>query len=144
MRYGWALEKDKWNNLQTIIAGTTWSKVLFDKLYSTLVPDEPGIYAICAKIKYFDQSPFRDLYNIIYVGMDRVSLRRRFIEHLRIPKKEICQAFTCFGWDLDYHYATADQTLVVQMEGHLISCLGPPANLVSGHIPATIGPGRRA
>ena len=139
MQHGWTLEKQKWDNLLINIGKTHWSKVQFNQLYQDLVPETPGVYAICARLRGFNQSLFTALYEIIYVGRSKDSLRNRFLTHCCRPERGVEQAKQCFDDRLEYWFTEADSDQVANLETCLIECFGPPANRISGTIRAKIG-----
>ena len=138
MRHGWTLEKQEWDHLRKIVSATRWSKTHLDQLSRDSVPEKSGVYAICAKLTDFDQSLFKALYEIVYVGKSR-SLRRRFLEHCRSPRRGIKEVTQCFGDNLEYWYTEVNPDRIDELEARLIECFGPPANRISGTIPAKIG-----
>ena len=145
MRHGWTLEKQKWDHLLTVVSGTRWSKTQLNQLYRDSVPKGPGVYAICVKLRPpdFNQSLFKALYEIIYVGQSS-SLQSRFLVHCCIPKRGIEQAKECFGDNFEYWYTEVNPDQIDELEIRLIECFGPPANRISGRIPARIGNPRPA
>ena len=138
MRYGWTFEKQNWDNLLEVVSGTCWSCTKLDTLYQDNVPEAPGVYAICLKLKSmnFNHSPFTDLYEIIYVGRSEDSVRNRFLRHCRHPERGVREAKECFGDSLEYWYTEINSDQVCELEAHLIGCFGPPANLREESIPA--------
>jgi hypothetical protein len=130
MRYGWSLDKEQWQTLIRTTATITWSRVHLRDLDRDSIPERPGVYVICAKVKGFGQGVFSELYNVIYAGQDGVSLRRRFLEHCGKPKVELRSAQNCYIYPLEYWYSVVEVEQLDEIEGALIDCLGPPANLV--------------
>jgi hypothetical protein len=130
MRYGWSLDREHWQILITNAGAITWNRVHLRDLDRDSIPDRPGIYLICAKVKGLTQGVFNELYNVIYAGQEGVSLRRRFLEHCRIPKLELRNAQQCYVYPFDYWYSVVEVEHLDKIEGSLIDCLGPPANLV--------------
>ena len=140
MRHGWTLEKQEWDILPQIIEGTSWSKTRLAQLYRDQVPKSSGVYIICVKIPRFNQSPFKSLYNVIYVGKaDRGTLYDRFLYHCNNPKPELVLARQCFGDNLEYWFTEVSTNKASELEARLIDCFGPPANRIRGHIPARVG-----
>jgi len=136
MRHGWTLETQKWDDLLISISRTYWSKVPFNQLYQDFVPETPGVYTICARLRGFNQNLFTVLYEIIYVGMSKDSLRTRFLAHCLRPERGVKQARQCFGDGLEYWFTEVNPDQVRELEAHLIECFGPPANLKQESIPA--------
>ena len=143
MRHGWTLEKQEWDHLRRVVSKTCWSKTQLDQSCRDSVPKKSGVYAICAKLTDFKQSLFKALYEIIYVGKSR-SLNRRFLEHCRRPERGVKQAKQCFGDNLEYWYTEVNPDRIDELEARLIECFGPPANRISGTIPAKLGTPRPA
>ena len=139
MRHGWTLKKQEWDILPQIVDGTSWSKTRLAQLYRDHVPKCSGVYIICVKIPYLNQSPFKLLYNVIYVGKaDKGNLRDRFLYHCNNPKQELAMARECFGDNLEYWFTEVSSDQAAELEARLIDCFGPPANRIRGHIPARI------
>ena len=138
MQHGWTLEKHRWDDLLNAISGIHWSKTKLDILYQNNVPECPGVYAICLKLRTinFNQRPFKDLYEIIYVGRSEWSVRSRFLSHCHKPERRVREAKECFGENLEYWYAEVNQDQVRELEARLIDCFGPPANIRQERIPA--------
>lgn len=140
MQHGWTLNKQKWEHLLTIISGTRWSKARLNQLYRDSIPESPGVYAICVRLRVpnFNQFLFKALYEIIYVGKSNVSLHSRFLDHCLRPERGIEQAKECFGDNFEYWYTEVSPDRVDELETRLIECFGPPANRISGRIRARI------
>ena len=140
MQHGWTLEKQKWDHLLTVISGTCWSKTRLNQDYRDSIPESSGVYAICVKFETpdFNQRLFKALYEIIYVGKSAVSLHRRFLDHCLRSERGIEQAKECFGDNFEYWYTEVNPDQVAELEARLIECFGPPANRISGHIPARV------
>lgn len=130
MRKGWTLEKQNWEDLLKVISDTHWSRTKLNTLYQNKVPERPGVYAICLKLRTinFNQLPFKDLYEIIYVGISENSVRTRFLRHCRKPERGVKEAKECFGDSLEYWYTEVEVEKVFEIESRLIDCFGPPAN----------------
>lgn len=145
MPHGWTLQKQEWDLLPQVVDGTRWSKTRLTQLHRDYVPKQSGVYVICVKIPYFNQSLFKSLYNIIYVGKaDRGTLHDRFLYHCNNPKPELVMAKQCFGDNLEYWFTEVSPNKVPELEARLIDCFGPPANRIRGHIPARVGNPRPA
>lgn len=139
MRYGWTLKATDWHKLAEITSGTTWGHTALDSLYRDTVPDEPGVYAICARAGTATDGLLCCLYDAVYIGKAELSLRRRFLEHCTKPKAELAQAAECFRLPMDFWFTEADADIVAELESRLIDCLGPVANCIRGRIPAKLG-----
>jgi len=145
MRNGWSLVKEDWKRLVVRVAGTNWGHVSLDPLYRDTVPDSAGVYMICASTRITNQLVFSRLYEVVYAGQEGASLRRRFLEHCNRPKEEIKKACDCLRPPLDYWFTTAPLGELDGLEGAVIDCFGPPANLVRKlTIKARLGPAEPA
>ena len=146
MRYGWTLEKQNWENLLTVLSGTSWAHTNLDELYQDSVPEGPGVYAICLKLgtMNFNQIPFKNLYEIIYVGMSESSVREQFLRHCNRHQRGVRKAKECFGNNLEYWYTEVNRDQVRELEAYLQVCFGPPANLRQESIPARTTKGHSA
>ena len=140
MRHGWTLEKQNWDDLLEVISRTYWSNTKLDQSYQHNVPDSPGVYAICLKLRTmnFNQCPFKDLYEIIYIGKSDTSVRDRFLKHCRSPVRGVKKAKQCFGDRLEYWHTIVMPNQVSELEARLIECFGPPANRRQESIPARV------
>lgn len=138
MRKGWTLEKQNWQELLTVVSGTHWKRTKLNTLYQNSVPAKPGVYAICLKLDTmeFSQRPFKDIFEIIYVGRSETSVRSRFVVHSNRPLRGVKDAKECFGDNLEYWYTEVDREKVKELEARIIQCFGPPANQKEESIPA--------
>ena len=138
MRNGWTLEKQNWDDLLIVLTGTKWSRTKLDTLYKNRIPNRPGVYAICLNLGAmgFTQRPFKDIYEVIYVGRSESSVRTRFVSHCNKPVRGVREAKECFGNNLEYWYTEVDQDKIREIEARIIQCFGPPANLKEESIPA--------
>jgi hypothetical protein len=152
MRYGWALDKERWIALFEVLKGFRWKKVPFSILEKAEVPREKGVYVLCAKplgdslSKSSSGNLLSKLFNAIYVGQ-AANLRQRFVDHCSRPADFMHTARQCFGLTMEFWYIKArDEKECSRLEYMLIDCLGPPVNKISGHIPllGRIGEGRPA
>ena len=136
MRRGWSLESSAWEDLRSVLGAVEWSSVRLRTLDRDSVPQSPGIYLMVAKPTRDFSPKLSQLMGVVYVGIDRSSLRRRFLEHCRKPKPEIQQAVYCFG-ELEYWFATIEHTEFPSIERQFTECFGPPANLQAGTVTGT-------
>jgi hypothetical protein len=142
MRKGWSLEGEQWEAFFAILTGTAWTKCYLEAMYRDVVPASAGVYLICARPR--EVLPhFPPLYEVVYVGQEGVSLRRRFLEHCTRPKLEIQKSRGCFRPPLDYWFCQAASVDLDKLEGVLIDSFGPPANLVR-KLTVRLGPGQPA
>ena len=142
MRKGWSLEAEQWEQFIAVLTGTSWTKCFLEPTYQDVVPTSSGVYLICARPRVV-LTHFPLLYEVIYVGQEGVSLRRRFLEHCNRPKLEIQKSRGCFGLPLDYWFCPAISTDLDKLEGVLIDSFGPPANLVR-KLTVRLGPAQPA
>lgn len=138
MRKGWTLEKQNWNDLLTVLTGTNWARTKLDILYKNRIPERPGVYVICLNLgtMNFTQRPFKDIYEIIYVGRSESSVQSRFVSHCNKPLRGVREAKDCFGNNLEFWYTEVDYNKIREIEARIIQCFGPPANLKEESIPA--------
>src|SRR4051794_8350045 len=122
MRYGWSLKPDRWATVAKLSVHDHWKRAPFHKDSRDMVPDHPGVYAICASCKRMGGKLFPHLYNVIYVGQSE-SLRARFVSHSSRPKPEIGQALKVFR-KLDYWYSPMPLSELNPVEESLIALLG--------------------
>jgi excinuclease UvrABC nuclease subunit len=137
MRFGWSLDKSTWRKAATIAPDLGWKRIPFAAVHQSLVPTQPGIYAICTPGLAANDGLFDLLYNVLYVGQTR-SLRDRFLQHCRDPHREMARASNCFK-SLDFWCAPSAREELDSLEALMIDLFGPPANRQSG-IRARIGP----
>ena len=142
MRKGWSLDPDQWQLCVSLLTGTQWGKCFLESLYRDVVPEASGVYLICARPQKIGRR-FPELYEVVYVGQDGVSLRRRFLEHCNRPKPEIARLRRCYYMPLDYWFCQAPSEMLSRLEGVLIDSFGPPANL-QRKLTARLGPAQPA
>ena len=145
MRYGWSLDKEVWDRIPlNLLNDECWRFVSFTVAESVAVPDVSGVYVICSSPPgaFCRRTPrgknlFDSLYNAIYIGKT-TELKRRFLEHCKIPKKEILIARKCYRRNLEFWFTRVDCDKLELVESLIIDCLGPPANRQSGVITAQL------
>ena len=141
MKYGWNLEKESWDRAYESLIALQWRRVLLTEVQATLVPEESGVYLICAspplKSEDITEKPLANFYNALYAGQSR-SLRDRFKTHSRISSPDIERAKRAFRV-LDYWYARVDVVDLNLVESLLLDVLGPTANRISAPLQGTLG-----
>jgi len=110
-------------------------------LSASLVPGEPGVYAICAPIprKDFDNAqdgPLKVAYAPLYIGQsqgDIEGIRRRFRIHNSNPKPIIATYLSCYSGGIDFWYSLMkEQKKINAIETLLIESFSPPCNEQGG------------
>lgn len=137
MRHGWSIERRDWHDLAALVADRAWHRVPFGEVSRELVPNGPGVYAICTHGRRLKGGLFAHLYNVVYVGKAK-DLHVRFLQHCLRPEREIRSLTECFP-DLEYWFVSMYESELDLVETTLIDCLGPAANRQRG-IAARIGP----
>ena len=133
MRYGWNLKSDKWHNLERAISRYNWSRAYLHKDYTTTVPENSGIYVICASTEniVMNNALLSRTYNAIYTGQSK-NLRRRFTDHIQ-GYREVKRAEDTFG-RLDFWYSTIEQSRLSEVEQLFIDTFGPSANVINAKV----------
>ena len=133
MRYGWSLKQSDWDRLFDATHGHTWSRCKLRLADTDRVPEQPGVYMICAPAAADLPPVLGRLYNAIYVGRARTRLRDRFRAHCSTPSDDLRRAVHCFGpKPLEFWSLVMPEAYVSGLETALIQCLGPSANRISG------------
>ena len=128
MRYGWNLDAERWRDLERTISQYEWSRTYLERDCTTKVPEESGIYVICAstsRIHANDNRLLNQAYNAIYAGQSK-NLRRRFVCHVR-GYGEVKRAKNTFG-QLEFWFSVIEESLLSNVEQLFIDTFGPPAN----------------
>jgi hypothetical protein len=142
MRYGWSLDKADWEAVEHLLAAHApgWERVhRLEPELELMVPTSPGVYAIGARPVVIFPGVVRDMFDIVYIGQT-LNLRSRYSQHCKTPSPEVQRAKDCFGQTLEYRFLRLPATTLDSVESALITCLGPPANRISGRIKAIIKP----
>jgi len=90
------------------------------------------------------------MFNVLYAGLSKTSIRSRFLVHCNKPDENIREAKKCYAYrtgKMSFYYARAAATSVADIENRLIDCFGPPCNRQAGTSPvitANLGDGRPA
>ena len=147
MRYGWSLEPQSWKNLSNTVSTLSWRCVPFERIHSSAVSPESGVYLICGATPVIKTAPFNQFLNVLYAGLSTTSIRSRFIQHCSDPDQGIRNGKQCYGFvatQMRFYFAPAPSTSVADIERLLIHCFGPPCNRQSGIITAKLGEERPA
>ncbi|MCY4274671.1 MAG: GIY-YIG nuclease family protein [Gammaproteobacteria bacterium] len=144
MRYGWNLDPERWHDLERTISKYKWTRAYLERDFATSVPEESGIYVICASTSNIvanNNRLLKQAYNAIYAGQS-TNLRRRFGSHVR-GYGEVKRAKNTFG-QLDFWFSTIEKPFLSDVEQLFIDTFGPPANEknVKVHIGNPIPAGR--
>ena len=135
MNYGWTLDETAWQKLGLTVASLRWFCVPFDNAHIMSVPEQSGVYLICASPPVETGEVCERLFNVIYAGRSKTSIRNRFSKHCTAPDRDIAVALECYGYarnKFGFYYAVAPGDRVVEIECRLIECYGPPANRRGG------------
>ena len=145
MRRGWSINPSDWSGLsKALTASPTWNSVLLTPNDRHMVPESPGIYAICAHppivLKTTERTMFQSLATPIYVGRSESSIRDRFLDHCNTRDERMKLAKKCYSSvRLHFWFIQLPQASVRNMEGRLIDCFGPSVNRRRGTIAGTVG-----
>ena len=144
MDKGWSINHKDWKALeQALPRGNSWNSVLLTPNDQSVVPESPGVYAICAQppsIMGSDQCAiFQSLASPIYIGRSEFSIKSRFLAHCKNTDPKLRLAKHCYD-KLQFWFIEISANAVKDAEAWLIKCFGPPANKVSGTITGTIKP----
>lgn len=131
---GWSDQKQVWEELKSLGADLSWTKVPFDPHVSHHVPaHRSGVYLVCARPP---AEPLAALnaYTVLYAGQVKQSahgLRARFQEHLKRPAVALRGFKECYYPDVHFWFAPVDgRRLIDDLEGLLIAAFNPPCNKV--------------
>ena len=145
MRKGWSIDPADWNGLDEALQETTpWRFVLLTPNDRHMVPNRPGVYAICARPPTVPRSTHRTMFDSlaspIYVGRSEYSIQTRFLRHCSSKDEDLLRAKRCYNSvQLKFWFIELPSVSVRDAEGWLIDCFGPPANRQRGTISGTIG-----
>lgn len=145
MRKGWSIDPDDWRSLaQALEPASTWSVVMLTPNEREMVPERPGVYAICAPPPIdrptTSRTMFSSLASPIYVGRSKSNIRSRFLAHCRSEDPDLRTAKRCYNSAyLRFWFTELLPSSVEGTEGWLIRCFGPPVNKQDGTIPGIIG-----
>ena len=145
MRKGWSIDPDEWSGLtQALQPTSTWNVVMLTPNEREMVPDAPGVYAICAPPPIghdtSSRTMFSSLASPIYIGRSELSIRSRFLAHCKSDDPDLRVAKRCYNIGrLRFWFTELPTTPIRDVEWWLIRCFGPPVNRQDGTIPGRIG-----
>jgi hypothetical protein len=145
MRHGWSLNENDWNKLQSLPITGKWKRVPFNKNEAMRVAETSGVYMITARVPGSTtwpsptaDNPIKSLLAPVYIGMDRKSMRRRFMEHLTQPSVRMILLKHCYASsDMEYWYIGLTPGQTTEVERVLIAAMGPSGNQRQGILTAT-------
>lgn len=143
---GWSINPKAWDALeQALLKWKAWNSVLLTKNDQSLVPERPGVYAICAQPPYATgknrKTLFHSLATPLYIGRSESSIRSRFRVHCQTPTQQLRRAKQCYDRvNLSFWFIELPVSTVKDTEARLIKCFGPPVNNRDGTITGTIKP----
>ena len=146
MDRGWSIESCDWEALERVLPSTeAWNSALLTMNDQALVPEGPGVYAICAPpptVTRQDNSTLFDrLVSPLYIGRSESNIKSRFVSHCRTPDAELRRAKQCYHRvQLSFWFIELPVNTVKDAEAWLIKCFGPPVNKRAGTIIGTIKP----
>lgn len=146
MNKGWSINPKDWETLDQVfpISGT-WRSVLLTLSEEAMVPENPGVYAICAPPPNAtgpnQSTMFHSLASPIYIGRSVSNIKARFRTHCRSPEPKLLKAKNCYGRvQLRFWFIVLPASSVKDAEARLITCFGPPVNKIAGTIAGTFRP----
>lgn len=146
MMKGWSIDPDDWDVLEKVIPSSlAWKSVILTPIDQNMVPESPGVYAICAPPPNATIPNLNSVYNNlsipIYIGRSETNLRSRFIKHCQTPDSLLQKAKICFQKvKLSFWFISLNSERVKDAEAQLITCFGPPVNKRAGTITGIIKP----
>ena len=144
MNKGWSINHLDWKALtQALPMESIWTSVLLTPNDQSMVPERPGVYAICVRPPNATESDqrtmFQSLASPLYVGRSESSIKARFLVHCKSNDPKLRMAKRCYH-ELRFWFVEMSPSTVKDVEAWLINCFGPPANKISGTITGTIMP----
>ena len=134
MNRGWSLNQRDWETLGAAISvRRVWISVPLLANEQSMVPEQPGVYAICAHPPFATPSDLQSLFNAsltpLYIGRSEANMRDRFLKHCNSPHQRLSSAKRCYHeGDLIFWYTVLARDDVKNAEALLIQCFGPPVN----------------
>ena len=150
MLKGWSINSEDWYALeQALPSDFTWKSVLLTPTDQSMVPESPGVYAICAPPPNATIPDKKTMFNHlsipVYIGCSETNIKSRFIIHCQTPDSLLQKAKICFQKvKLSFWFIALNSENVKNAEAQLIACFGPPVNKRAGTITGTINPPLRA
>lgn len=146
MRRGWSIDPGEWRELAEIIGDQTrWKSVTLTTNDKHMVPERPGVYAICARppvrVSTNDKNSFSEFACPVYFGRSETDIRSRFVAHCRSRDPDMYEAKRCFSRQrLRFWYVELPKDEVFDVEAALIKCFGPVTNKRDESIKGKLGP----
>lgn len=146
MDKGWSINTEDWEALGQVLHGSeTWNSVLLTPNDQVLVPESPGVYAICAPPPNAAGSDrntmFHSLASPLYIGRSESSIKARFRDHCQTSNPELRRAKNCYHTvQLRFWFIELPASVVKDAEARLLRCFGPPVNKRAGTITGTFRP----
>lgn len=143
MNNGWSIDIEDWRDLEQVIRNSeTWGYVLLTPNDQAMVPEGPGVYAICAPPPNATDpnrsTVFHSLASPLYIGRSESSIKARFLVHCRTPSPQLRKAKSCYSRvTLSFWFIELPINIVRDAEAQMIKCFGPPANRRAGTITGT-------
>lgn len=140
MKKGWSIKMEDWNALKDVsLRSKTWTSVLLTINEQALVPESPGVYAICARPPVSTQqgpnSLFHHLSTPLYIGRSEHNIKSRFLHHCTSKNPQLHKAKLCYrAVQLKFWFVELPISNVKDAEAQLIKCFGPPVNQRDGTI----------
>ena len=134
MKRGWSINSEDWKALQKVSLRTkTWKSVLLTMNDQALVPETPGVYAICARPPIATEPDsntlFHSLSTPLYIGRSEWNIKSRFLAHCHNRNRELHKAKRCYHTvQLNFWFVELPHSTVKAAEAELINCFGPPVN----------------
>ena len=146
MDKGWSINPEDWEALDQVLRRSeTWNSVLLTPNDQSIVPEGPGVYAICApppNTTGLDRSTmFHSLASPLYIGRSESNIKSRFLAHCRASNPQLRRAKNCYyRVQLSFWFIELPVSAVRDAEARLIKCFGPPVNKRAGTITGTFRP----
>lgn len=144
MDNGWSINPEDWRYLEQVILNyETWASVLLTPNDQSMVPEGPGVYAICAPppnaVGQDGGTMFHSLASPLYIGRSESSIKARFLTHCRTPSPRLRMAKNCYRRvPLRFWFIELPVSAVRNAEAYLIRCFGPPVNRRAGTITGAV------
>lgn len=143
---GWSIKRVDWDGLVQTLRGTeSWRSVLLTPIDQLMVPNRPGVYAICAPppiaVGPDRGAIFHSLASPLYIGRSESSMQSRFVAHCRADDPDLRRAKRSYSRvQLRFWFIELPICKVRNAEAWMIRCFGPPVNKRAGSITGTIRP----
>ena len=140
MDRGWSINPEDWVALEKALSWTeNWHSVLLTPNDRDMVPESPGVYAICAPppnaIGEDSSTMFHSLASPLYVGRAESNIKSRFLAHCKSENRLMQMAKNCYHRvRLHFWFIELPVSAVRDAEAQLINCFGPPVNRRAGTI----------